>query len=112
MVRGQGLKAVRKLPLVAAVAVGACAVLLGGGAASASSSANHVVYNDPAGDNESTSSTAYASDIRQIDVTSQNDGTVKFAVTLADGPAKLVDNDQLDVLIDYDRSVVTVACQP
>ena len=102
--RGQGLKAVRKLPLFAAVAVGACAILLGGGAASASSSANHLVYSDPAGDNESTSSTAYASDIRQIDVTSQNDGTVKFAVTLADGPAKLVDNDQLDILIDYDRN--------
>jgi hypothetical protein len=91
------------MPVPMAV-VAACAVALFVGGAAASSTSNHVVFTDPAGDNQSTSSTAYASDIRQIDVTSQDDGTVKFAVTLADGPAKLVDGDELDVLIDYDRN--------
>jgi len=85
----------------------ACAVALFVGGAAASSASNHIVFSDPAGDNQSTSSSAYASDIRQIDVTSQDDGSVKFAVTLADGPAKLVDGDRLDVLIDYDRNANT-----
>jgi hypothetical protein len=85
----------------------ACSIMLFVGAASATSAANHVIYTDPAGDNQSTSSSAYASDIRQIDVTSKDDGFVTFDVTLADGPAKLVDGDELDIFIDYDRNPST-----
>jgi hypothetical protein len=89
------------------IAAAACAVLFGVSAASASPAANHVVFTDPTGDNQSTSTTAYASDIRQVEVTSDDTGNAKFAVTLADGDAKLVAGDELDVLIDYDRNANT-----
>ena len=97
------MKGLRKLPFLAAVAGAACAVLLGGGAASASQAANHAVFTDPTGDNESQSTNVYASDIRQVELTSQNNGAIKIAITMVDGDAKLVGGDQLEVLIDYDR---------
>jgi len=94
---------VRKVALCAALLAAACAAVLGG-AASASRAGNHQIYSDPAGDNQSSSSTVYASDIRQVELTSQDNGAIRIAVTLVDGPARLVDGDELDILIDYDRN--------
>jgi hypothetical protein len=90
--------------LCAALVAGAVAGGIGGGSALAKSAGNTARYTDPTGDNESTSSTNYASDIRTIDVTSQNNGTVHIAVTLADADARLVSGDELTVYIDYDRN--------
>ena len=101
---GQGLS---KLSLFAAVTAAACAVLLFGGAASASQSGNHSVYSDPAGDAQSSSSTNYASDIRQVDVTSADTGKLTFAVTMHDADAKLVTGDELGVFVDIDRKAST-----
>lgn len=84
--------------------MGACAVALGGGGASASSAGNSSQYSDPAGDNQTESPTNYAADIRQVSVTSQDNGTVHISVTLADADASLVEGDQLDVYIDYDQN--------
>ena len=102
--RGHGF---RKLPFAAAVAVAACAVLLGGGAASASQTGNHTVYTDPAGDAQSSSSTNYAADIRQVDVTTTDVGNLTIAVTLSDADAKLVKGDELSVFVDIDRKAST-----
>jgi hypothetical protein len=106
-VRGQGLSRFRKLPLFAAVAAAACSVLLFGGAASASQAGNHTVFADAAGDAQSSSTTNYASDIRQVDVTSTDAGKVTFAVTMADADAKLVSGDELGVFVDIDRKTTT-----
>jgi hypothetical protein len=107
LVRGPGLLRLRTLPLIAAVAAAACAVLLFGGAASASKAGNHTVFPDPAGDAQSSSSTNYASDIRQVDVTSADDGKITFAVTMVDVDAKLVNGDELSVFVDIDRKATT-----
>jgi hypothetical protein len=93
-----------KVLVMAAVAL---VVVLGVSSAAASPTSNHMVWTDPTGDNESQSSTVYASDIRQVELTSEDSGSVKIAVTLADGDAKLVSGDELDVLIDYDRKPST-----
>jgi hypothetical protein len=97
----------RTLPFLAAVAAAACAVLLGGGAASASQAGNHTVFTDPAGDAQSSSSTNYAADIRQVDVTSTDVGNLTIAVTLSDADAKLVNGDALSVFVDIDRKAST-----
>jgi hypothetical protein len=104
LVRGQGFRA---LPLVTAVFVAACAVLLFGGAASASKAGNHTVFPDAAGDAGSSSSTNYASDIRQVDVTSTDVGKLTFAVTMSDVDAKLVNGDELSVFVDIDSKATT-----
>jgi hypothetical protein len=101
------LTGIRKLALLAALAAAACALLLGGGVAAASKAGNSVVYTDPTGDNESQSTSVYASDIRTVELTSQDNGAIKIAVTLVDGDAKLITGDQLEVLIDYDRNQST-----
>jgi len=97
----------RKLSFFAAVAAAACAVLLGGGAASASQAGNHTVFTDPAGDAQSSSTTNYAADIRQVDVTSTDVGNLTIAVTLSDADAKLVNGDELSVFVDIDRKAST-----
>jgi hypothetical protein len=102
MVRLLGSRRIAKVALLAVLAAVALALL--GGGASAAPAGNHVVLSDPVGDNERQSTSVYASDIRQIELTSQNSGAIQMAITLADGDAKLVDGDQLDVLIDYDRN--------
>jgi len=101
------LKGFRKLSIFGAVAAAACAVLLSGGAASASQAGNHTVYTDPAGDAQSSSTTNYAADIRQIDVTSTDVGKLTIAVTLSDADAKLVNGDELSVFVDIDRNSST-----
>jgi hypothetical protein len=106
-VRGQGLPGIKTLPLFAAVVAAACAVVLGGGAANAAPAGNHTIYNDAIGDNQRQSSSVYASDIQQVELTSQDSGAVQIAATLADGDAKLVNGDTLEVLIDYDRNAST-----
>lgn len=105
--RGKGFLRFTGIPRSAGLLAVACAVVLGSGAASASSTGNHTVFTDPAGDNQQSSSTVYASDIRQVDLASQDNGQVKFAVTLVDGPAKLVTGDELGIYIDYDRKSST-----
>jgi hypothetical protein len=89
--------------VLAAFVAGVCSFVIGG-AALARSSGNSVRFTDPTGDNQSSSSSNYASDIRTIDVTSQNNGVVHISVTLADADARLVSGDELDVFIDYDRN--------
>jgi hypothetical protein len=106
-VRGQGLTGIRKLALLAALAAAACVAALGGGAASASTTGNHTVFSDPAGDAQSSSSSNYAADIRQVDVTSVDNGQLTVAVTLVDADAKLVNGDELAVYIDIDRNSST-----
>lgn len=101
--RGPGAVRCAKLALCAALLAAACAGL-GGGAASASSAGNHTIYQDPVGDNGRTSTTNYASDIQTVDVTSTDLGVVHISTTLADADARLVQGDELDVLIDYDRN--------
>jgi hypothetical protein len=49
----------------------------------------------------------YASDIRQVDVSSEDSGNLRVAVTLVDGPARLVQGDRLDVYLDTDRKQST-----
>jgi hypothetical protein len=68
---------------------------------------NRQTFADPAGDNQSASTSAYASDIRQVDVSSEDNGDLRIAVTLVDGPARLVAGDQLDVYLDTDRKQST-----
>jgi hypothetical protein len=70
---------------------------------------NHVTFSDPAGDNEVApgNANAYASDVRVVDITSADNGDVRIAVTLVDGPARLVNGDQLDVYINIDRNQST-----
>ena len=96
----------RVLKLFVAAAV-ALLVVLGVSSAAASPAGNHLIWSDPTGDNQSQSSTVYASDIRQVELTSQDNGAVKIAITLVDGDGKLVSGDELDVLIDYDRNQST-----
>ncbi len=84
----------------------ACAVILGAGAASASSAGNHSFLTDPAGDNQRLSDTNYASDIRSVDITSQDNGVVHIAVTVADA-GRFFPGDELYVAIDYDRNPST-----
>jgi hypothetical protein len=90
-----------------AVAAAVCAVLLVVGVASASQQGNHTVYTDPAGDAQSSSTTNYASDIRQVDVTSTDVGKLTIAVTMVDADAKLVNGDELSVFVDIDRNANT-----
>jgi hypothetical protein len=81
---------------------------IGGGTAFASSKGNHQTYTDlPVGDNQRASSTNYASDIRSVDITSENSGLVHISITLADADAKLVEGDVLHLFIDYDRNQQT-----
>jgi hypothetical protein len=81
------------------------AVLLALTLAGSVGAGNHLQFADAAGDHQvsPTNPNVYASDIRLVDVTSADNGDVKIAVTLADGPARLVDGDQVDVLIDINR---------
>jgi hypothetical protein len=85
----------------------ACVAAFAVAGATAAGGGNHQIFPDPTGDNQSSSNTVYASDIRQVEMTSQNSGAVKFAVTLVDGDAKLVTGDTLDIYIDYDRKQST-----
>lgn len=101
--RSTGVLRLLRPAVVAALLVGVCALAIGG-AAFGKSSGNAVRYTDPTGDNQSSSSTNYASDIRTIDVNSQNNGVVHISVTLADIDARLVSGDELDIFIDYDRN--------
>jgi hypothetical protein len=101
----QGSLRIAKLSLVCVLA--ALGVALLGGAASAAGTGNHVAYGDPAGDAQSSSSTNYASDIRQVDVTSTDVGKLTFQVTMSDADAKLVNGDELSVFVDIDRKAST-----
>jgi hypothetical protein len=106
-VRGHRPCGIRKLPLVVAVTAAACAVVFGVGAASASKAGNHSVYSDPAGDAQSSSSTNYAADVRQVDVMSTDDGNLTFQVNMVDADAKLVNGDELSIYVDIDRKAST-----
>jgi len=92
-----------RVALCAAVLAAVCAATIGG-AASAAGTGNGVRFTDPTGDAETSGTNNYASDIRQVDVTSTDRGVVHISVTLADADARLVQGDELSVLIDYDRN--------
>jgi hypothetical protein len=94
------------MPVLMAL-VAASAVMLFVGGAAASRAGNHTVYTDPAGDAQSSSTTNYASDIRQVDVTSTDAGKLTFHVTMADADAKLVSGDELGIFVDIDRKTTT-----
>ncbi|MBA3717613.1 MAG: hypothetical protein H0W87_05245 [Actinobacteria bacterium] len=96
-----------RLLLCAALVAAASVAVLGGGVASAAKAGNHAVFTDPAGDAQSSSTTNYAADIRQVDVTSTDAGKLTFAVTLFDADAKLVSGDELSVYVDIDRKSST-----
>jgi hypothetical protein len=93
-----------RLPVGAVLLAAVCGVLIGGGEASARSTANSQTFTDATGDNQSSSSTNYASDIRSVNVTSTDTGTVHISTTLADADARLVEGDAFDVFIDTDRN--------
>ena len=101
--RSTGVFRLLRLAALAALLAGVCSFAIGG-AALAKRTGNSVRFTDPTGDNQSSSSTNYASDIRTIDVTSQNNGVVHISVTLADADARLVTGDEVDIYIDYDRN--------
>jgi hypothetical protein len=84
------------------LAVGALLAI--GGAASAG---NNQVYTDPVGDYEKASDTAYASDITQVQATSQDNGDTKISTTLADGFTHMSNGDELDVYVNVDRRANT-----
>jgi hypothetical protein len=94
------------MPVLMAL-VAASAVMLFVGGAAASRAGNHTVYTDPAGDAQSSSTTNYASDIRQVDVTSTDAGKLTVQVTMADADAKLVSGDELGIFVDIDRKTTT-----
>ena len=94
------------MPVLMAL-VAASAVMLFVGGAAASRTGNHMVYTDPSGDAQSSSTTNYASDIRQVDVTSTDAGKLTIAVTLFDADAKLVSGDELGVFVDIDQKAST-----
>jgi hypothetical protein len=77
------------------------------GIAGGAGGANNTYFQDPVGDNQKAANGAYASDIQQVQATSDDLGNTKIAVTLLDGPARLVGGDELDVYIDYDRNTRT-----
>lgn len=104
---GKGLLRFTRIPRWAGLLAVACAATFAVGGATAAGGGNHQVFSDPTGDNQSSSTTVYASDIRQVEMTSQNSGAVKFAVTLVDGDAKLVNGDELAIEVDYDRKSTT-----
>jgi hypothetical protein len=101
------LPGIRKLQLFAGLAAAAGCVLVFGGAASASEAGNHSTFSDAAGDAQSSSTTNYASDIRQVAVTSTDEGKLTFEVTMVDADAKLVNGDELSVFVDIDRKATT-----
>ena len=77
------------------------------GAAGAAGAGNHQIYSDTTGDAQAASSTAYASDIRQVEVTSADNGDTTIATTLADGPGHMSPGDELDVFFNKDRKAST-----
>jgi hypothetical protein len=73
------------------------------GLAGAAGAGNHVVYPDATGDNGYQSSTNYASDVRSVDVSGTDDGTVHISVTLVDADGRMVPGDELNVYLNTDR---------
>jgi hypothetical protein len=61
------------------------------------------LFFDASGDNQGAGTTSFASDITQIDVTSEDDGDLSFAVTLLYSQQRLEAGDSLTVQIDSNR---------
>lgn len=85
------------------VAVLALTLTLAGSAGAA----NHRVWADPVGDSQRVSDSAYASDITQVELTSQDNGDTTIAVTLSDGIGHMSSGDELDVYLNTDRKAGT-----
>jgi hypothetical protein len=82
-------------------------LLLGLVLADPSSAANRKFFTDPPGDNQKVSDTNYASDVRQIEVSTTDEGTMAVSVTLADPVGYMVYGDSIDFLINSDRNAQT-----
>ncbi|MBD0330278.1 MAG: hypothetical protein ICV64_09260 [Thermoleophilia bacterium] len=73
------------------------------GLAAPANAGNRQLFFDPAGDNEGRGTQTFASDITQIEVTSQDNGSLTVAVTLLYSGQRLEQGDILSIRFDTNR---------